>query len=295
MAYLEVGWRIRLSGEPGPFVVRDTDLNGRVVILEHEDTGRWWGVDIMRGMRWPLRARDEYEATGQVRQWLEVVDLDGQVPFVLGDEQDDIVQLMLPAVQRRLADYPPFLRRKRAHGGSITLRVELVDMATPVWREIKVPDYFTLSDLHAVIQGSFAWLDYHPHEFQLGNVVLSRLTGEGEDYGELDERDVVLGQYLRPKQVFWYLYDYGDRWMHRCTVTRMTREGAWEENILDGEGDAPAEDSGGPYAWATSGSRWSSSTSYSPSCASPTGPTRAARSRMTPSTPPTGGATGRGR
>lgn len=44
-------------------------------------------------------------------------------------------------------------------------RVELRDIAPPIWREIEVPGDYTFWGLHVAIQDAMGWLDYHLHAF----------------------------------------------------------------------------------------------------------------------------------
>jgi hypothetical protein len=44
-------------------------------------------------------------------------------------------------------------------------RVELRDIAPPIWREIEVPGDYSFWDLHVAIQDAMGWQDYHLHAF----------------------------------------------------------------------------------------------------------------------------------
>lgn len=60
-----------------------------------------------------------------------------------------------------------------------------------MWRELSVPDHYSLLELHRCIQLSFGWLDYHLFEFQVGAVRFispeSELEGEWADVTLLAE------------------------------------------------------------------------------------------------------------
>ncbi|MDO8502737.1 MAG: plasmid pRiA4b ORF-3 family protein [Gemmatimonadaceae bacterium] len=86
----------------------------------------------------------------------------------------------------------------------------------PIWREISVPDVFSLFQLHRCIQLVFGWLDYHLFEFQISD---RRFEGadpeaEGENAASVRLRDLELNS----RSSFLYLYDMGDYWEHDITV-----------------------------------------------------------------------------
>ena len=49
-----------------------------------------------------------------------------------------------------------------------TVRIELADSESLIWREVEVPSSISLKTLHAVIQAAFGWENYHLWEFSLG-------------------------------------------------------------------------------------------------------------------------------
>jgi hypothetical protein len=49
-----------------------------------------------------------------------------------------------------------------------------------VWREISVPDAYSLDQVHRCIQLSFAWLDYHLYEFRVDERRFSRPDQQAE-------------------------------------------------------------------------------------------------------------------
>lgn len=77
----------------------------------------------------------------------------------------------------------------------IQFRVELRNIAPPIWREIEVPGSYTFWDLHVAIQDAMGWLDYHLHVFlpiddhnddgrwEIGIPVDDELIGAVEDRG----------------------------------------------------------------------------------------------------------------
>ena len=130
-----------------------------------------------------------------------------------------------------------------------TVRIELRDSDPVIWRQVEVPTSITLKTLHNVIQIAMARLDYHLWEF----TIAKRRYGlpSDEDWGTEplnDARKVRLREVLRPRRTtINYLYDFGDCWEHRLTVTDI-RPGDPDlsyPRYIAGERNAPPEDCGG--------------------------------------------------
>ncbi len=134
----------------------------------------------------------------------------------------------------------------------VQLKIKLSDIDPPIWRRIKVPADFPLRRLHDVIQAVFDWLDYHLHQFEVGDRIYgSPKQGDG-DFGEkhlYSDRNIKLGALLdRGVQRFIYRYDFGDDWEHVITVEQITdpEDGVEYPILVDGARRAPPEDCGGP-------------------------------------------------
>lgn len=129
------------------------------------------------------------------------------------------------------------------------VRIELRDSDPLIWRQVEVPTSITLKVLHDIIQAAMGWLGYHLWEF----TIAKRRYGlpSDEDWGTEplnDARKVRLREVLRPRRTtIGYLYDFGDGWEHRLTVTD-TRAGdpaLSYPRYIAGERSAPPEDCGG--------------------------------------------------
>ena len=46
----------------------------------------------------------------------------------------------------------------------LKIRVELMGISPPIWREILVPARYSFWDLHVAVQDAMGWLDHHTHE-----------------------------------------------------------------------------------------------------------------------------------
>ena len=130
-----------------------------------------------------------------------------------------------------------------------TVRIELCDTKPLIWRQVEVPTSITLKVMHDIVQATMGWFDYHLWEFTID----TRKYGLAmdEDWGtepRADAGKVRLRDVLGPgKTVVDYLYDFGDRWEHRLTVTdiRSGKRGISYPRYVAGEGNGPPEDCGG--------------------------------------------------
>jgi hypothetical protein len=131
------------------------------------------------------------------------------------------------------------------------LRVTLLDVHPPIWRELRVPSVVGLPVLHAVIQIAMGWEDRHLHEWRVGDLLY--LPSDEEDWGEdgLDEASVTLVDVGPLDSAFQYIYDMGDNWEHLVEVLAIDRYDASLLPLacLGGERAAPPEDVGGPFGY----------------------------------------------
>jgi hypothetical protein len=131
------------------------------------------------------------------------------------------------------------------------LRVTLLDVTPPVWRQIRVPSALPLSTVHAVIQIAFGWEDIHLHEWRVGESTygLSDEDSWGEDLG--DESSAVLGELAPLDSVLRYDYDFGDGWEHLVEVTAVVPYSGSVAPVacLGGARACPPEDCGGPFGY----------------------------------------------
>ena len=138
--------------------------------------------------------------------------------------------------------------RKPKTVGVLVMRVSIAHVTPAIWREISVPDSYSLAQLHRVLQCAFSWLDYHLYEFRVGRQRYVPAVSElpGNDVARTTLASLALTQSER----FVYEYDYGDGWEHEIVVSGTARElvtpGALlMPRVLAGARAAPPEDSGG--------------------------------------------------
>ena len=86
---------------------------------------------------------------------------------------------------------------------------------TNIWRRIAIPQGFTFSQLHDVIQIIFGWENSHLHEFRYIDNLIDREELSAEEYNKkmlIDESEVDLDLILMNEKRVTYLYDLGDSW-----------------------------------------------------------------------------------
>jgi hypothetical protein len=147
---------------------------------------------------------------------------------------------------------PPARRGRRPKPRLLQLRIALARIEPPIWRRVRVPDAYTLHQLHHVIQMAFGWLDYHLYGFELGERRFEPPfeDAEDEDSTAVRLRDLGLSNGAR----LTYTYDFGDDWVHEIDV-----EGIYIAAPIDGdpalpvlyagERAGPPEDCGGPRGY----------------------------------------------
>jgi len=137
-----------------------------------------------------------------------------------------------------------------------TVRIEVKHTDPVIWRQVEVPTSVTLKVLHDIVQATMGWFDLHLWEF----TIAKRKYGlpMDEDWGtepRLDASKVRLRDVLGPsKTTIDYLYDFGDCWEHRLTVTgiRAGDPSLSYPRYTAGERNGPPEDCGGiPGFYAT--------------------------------------------
>lgn len=135
-------------------------------------------------------------------------------------------------------------------GDVYQLKVTLEEIEPPVWRQLEVSGDITLLKLHSVIQLAMGWLDYHLHEFRMGDVTYGEPDPEFDDDREVkDDRRARLSRSVSGVgEEFIYLYDFGDGWTHRVVVEdiRPREPRIRYPRVLAGARACSPEDVGGP-------------------------------------------------
>lgn len=129
-------------------------------------------------------------------------------------------------------------------------KIQLMTFDGPaVWRRVVVPEKFTLYRFHLVIQDAFGWENAHLFQFSpkgWGSSPMIGLKIEGEDEDMQDCKKIKLSQvFNKPKQTYTYIYDFGDDWLHKIVLEKVTEETLQNADLLAGKGKCPPEDCGG--------------------------------------------------
>ena len=131
-------------------------------------------------------------------------------------------------------------------------------------RTLLVPEHTSFEDFHTMIQACFGWMNYHLCEFVLTTSGGKEINIAWPDYdtgldprlGFLFEGEEV-GPWFNPVDTYLddvfpmtreavYRYDFGDNWKIRIHILSSGETPDSDAPIcVDGQGDAPCEDSGG--------------------------------------------------
>ncbi len=143
--------------------------------------------------------------------------------------------------------------KKHAIGEVYQLKVSLRDLSPMVWRRLLVTSDTTIARLHAILQMAMGWDDVHLHRFRIHGKEYGIYRAGGLWFAD-DPHQVRLSDCkLRASERFVYEYDMGDFWCHDIRV-----EGVFPLDLskkypicIDGAGDCPPEDCGGPWGYRT--------------------------------------------
>ncbi|AEV28942.1 Plasmid pRiA4b ORF-3-like protein [Sphaerochaeta pleomorpha str. Grapes] len=135
---------------------------------------------------------------------------------------------------------------------SVTLELEHEN----VFRRLIVPSCISFFQFHTILQEIFEWQNCHLHEFSLGNndkITMDDFDDEIGLYGDgiqiREESHVLLKDVFPEKKSCTYLYDFGDSWQHEIIFEREITGSTLHATLLEMIGQAPPEDSGGPYGY----------------------------------------------
>ena len=128
------------------------------------------------------------------------------------------------------------------------LKITLSGIKPTIYRTILIEENRTFFELHAAIQITFGWENYHLHIFEIGDDRIGMSDfGEFEDEYTIDERTIRLFQtQLKEKDKFVYIYDFGDYWVHEIQVAKIFEpKNTFYPKCLRGAMNRPPEDCGG--------------------------------------------------
>ena len=146
------------------------------------------------------------------------------------------------------------------------IRVSLIDSEPEIWRLIEVDATLTLEAVHEVLQRAMGWRAEHLHMFAK-NDPRAPLDPSDRDVISMEMRwydqeslDEGLPGMLETEWALhhllsveaptaFYEYDFGDGWLHRLDLVDIVDGGPRAAQLLDGQGRAPLEDSGGVHGY----------------------------------------------
>jgi hypothetical protein len=127
------------------------------------------------------------------------------------------------------------------------LKVTLLEIEPPVWRQFTVPSGIRLCCLHDVLQVVMGWTDVHAHQFETGGQCWGVIEYD-HDPGMVDEARIPLQKVLSEvSDSLIYTYDFGDNWKHEVVLERVfpLRFETIPLCCVAGERRCPPEDVGG--------------------------------------------------
>jgi hypothetical protein len=141
-------------------------------------------------------------------------------------------------------------RGRKPKPRAVELHISIAEIDPPIWRYVRVPDEYTLDQLHRVIQLLFGWQDFHLYSFEAGERRFEEpdVEATGEDSTVVRLADLKLEKGAR----FTYTYGFGDDWVHEIEVRDVYISTPRDDEppfpmLLGGARAGPHEDSGGPH------------------------------------------------
>ena len=127
------------------------------------------------------------------------------------------------------------------------VKITLLGVEPEVSRILLVRPDTTLAEFHRYVQAAMGWQECHLYVFRIGG----RDYGVPSDFDQkvFDARRYTLDRFIAQMPAgFEYVYDFGDHWTHRIDIL-APEDAAYRKQYpicVDGAGDCPPEDCGGP-------------------------------------------------
>jgi hypothetical protein len=131
-------------------------------------------------------------------------------------------------------------------GPILQLKVRLLEVSPMVWRRLLVAAEASLRELHGILQVAMGWEGIHLFQFRLRAVRYG-----SPELSAISPAATLASFRLRTGSRFLYEYDLNIPWRHEIRVERQLERAAGRPYPfwLDGHGDCPAEDCGGPASY----------------------------------------------
>ncbi len=130
------------------------------------------------------------------------------------------------------------------------IKVTLTESKPPIWRRLIVKDNIRLDQFHSVLQVAMGWFNCHLHQYRIGNSYIG-MPDPDFDMDVTDERKVYLQDIIsKPKDNFFYEYDFGDGWDHKIVLEEIHPLDFSESSlVMKGKKACPPEDCGGIWGY----------------------------------------------
>lgn len=181
--------------------------------------------------------------------------LSDAVLTILSEATDELLEEVLGVIRVDDLDEPDVSRSGGSGTGTaLQVRVDLHHARPPIWRRLLLPASLPLDDLHLTLQLAFDWDGSHLHHFDSGGRYFGDLfqLDDVEDESLFRVADVLAHEGDRLD----YMYDFGDSWLHRIVVEKVTTSTQREVRCLGGRRAAPPEDCGGIYRYGALAHAW---------------------------------------
>lgn len=141
------------------------------------------------------------------------------------------------------------------------LKIKIDIDGCDIWRRVLVPSTYSFRHLHNIIQTVFDWHNYHLHQFEIKNkgtktkLIVIDDHPETMEWLDFDSYDVLQERFVALKDIFpdngevTYIYDFGDLWIHTITLEKVIKANVFRATYLEGRGERPPEDVGGPLGY----------------------------------------------
>jgi len=126
----------------------------------------------------------------------------------------------------------------------VDIKITLDGTDPAIWRLIRLDPYFTLNEVHHIIQIAMGWKNTHLYSFNIEDIEYTLPDYRNEVIRYADSNKYRLSDFLEYE--FKYLYDFGDHWMHTVSIFNTGIEDVITHPFcFEGEGACPPEDVGG--------------------------------------------------
>lgn len=140
---------------------------------------------------------------------------------------------------------------------SYIFKIKLRGVSKPtVWRRVSVPESYTFTEFHLIIQAAFGWKNCHLYEFVDTLFRPTYRIVESSHFEFCDERDVLNADETAISDYFKsvgdkcvYTYDFGDCWELDVLLEKIENDGICDPFCITGKGLCPPENCGGVYGY----------------------------------------------